>query len=203
MGGAAILDLVEHLSEWVHGVPLLLLAMARPELLDIRLGWGGGKPDATTFVLEPLPAADTERLIESLLEGATIGPLARDRIAVAADGNPLYAEQVIEMLLDDGLVQRGPDGALVVGDLESISVPPTIQALLAARLDRLSDGERRTIERAAVVGKEFGQRDVSELTPADARADVAGQLMGLVRKELIGPFDDGTRAVRRTDFATC
>ena len=183
----AILDLVEHLSEWVHGVPLLLLAMARPELLDIRLGWGGGKPDATTFVLEPLPAADTERLIESLLEGATIGPLARDRIAVAADGNPLYAEQVIEMLLDDGLVQRGPDGALVVGDLESISVPPTIQALLAARLDRLSDGERRTIERAAVVGKEFGQRDVSELTPADARADVAGQLMGLVRKELIRP----------------
>ncbi|HEV8402494.1 MAG TPA: hypothetical protein VGQ31_05620, partial [Candidatus Limnocylindrales bacterium] len=183
----AILDLVEHLSEWVHGVPLLLLAMARAELLDIRLGWGGGKPDATTFVLEPLPPADTDHLIEALLEGATIVPHARERIAAAADGNPLYVEQVIEMLLDDGLVQRGSDGSLVVGDLDTISVPPTIQALLAARLDRLSDGERRTIERAAVVGKEFGQRDVSELTPAGARADVAGQLMGLVRKELIRP----------------
>ena len=75
----------------------------------------------------------------------------------------------------------------MVGDLETISVPPTIQALLAARLDRLSDGERRTIERASVVGKEFGQRDVSELTPSAGRADVATQLMGLVRKELIRP----------------
>jgi class 3 adenylate cyclase len=123
----------------------------------------------------------------ALLEGALISPPARARIATAADGNPLYVEQVIEMLLDDGLVQREADGSLVIGDLESISVPPTIQALLAARLDRLSDGERRTIERAAVVGKEFGQRDVSELTPAEGRANVTSQLMGLVRKELIRP----------------
>ena len=183
----AILDLVEHLADWVHGVPLFLLAMARPELLDQRVGWGGGKPDATTFLLEPLPTADTERLVEALLEGGTISPVARERIAAAADGNPLYVEQVIEMLLDDGVVERGSDGSLVVGDLETISVPPTIQALLAARLDRLSDGERRTIERASVVGKEFGQRDVSELTPAEGRAGVSGQLMGLVRKELIRP----------------
>jgi len=183
----AIFDLVEHLAEWVHGVPLFLLAMARPELLDVRIGWGGGKPDATTFLLEPLPTADTEHLVEALLEGATIPSLARARIAAAADGNPLYVEQVIEMLLDDGLVQRGPSGSIVIGDLETISVPPTIQALLAARLDRLSDGERRTIERAAVVGKEFGQRDVSELTPAEGRAGVSAHLMGLVRKELIRP----------------
>ena len=174
----AILDLVEHVAEWVHGVPLVLLAMARPELLDLRIGWGGGKPDATTFLLEPLPTADTEHLVEALLEGASLTPLALERIATAADGNPLYVEQVIEMLLDDGLVQRDPNGSLVIGDLETISVPPTIQALLAARLDRLSDGERRTIERAAVVGKEFGQRDVSELTPAEARADVVGPADG-------------------------
>ena len=183
----ALLDLIEHLADWVHGVPLVLLAMARPELLDVRAAWGGGKPDATTFLLEPLATAETEHLVEALLEGATITPLARERIAAAADGNPLYVEQVIEMLVDDGVVQRGSDGLLVVGDLETISVPPTIQALLASRLDRLSDGERRTIERAAVVGKEFGQRDVSELTPAEGRAGVSGQLMGLVRKELIRP----------------
>jgi class 3 adenylate cyclase len=196
---STLLDLVEHLSDWVHGVPLFLLAMARPDLLDLRVGWGGGKPDATTFLLEPLPVADTERLVEKLLEGATVPPAARARIAAAADGNPLYVEQVIEMLLDDGLVRRLPDGSLEIGDLENISVPPTIQALLAARLDRLTDGERRVIERAAVVGKEFGQRDVSELTPADGRAGVSAQLMALVRKELIRPDrrrDDGAETFR-------
>jgi class 3 adenylate cyclase len=196
---STILDLVEHLADWVHGVPLMLLALARPELLDIRSGWGGGKPDATTFLLEPLPTADTEQLVEALFEGASVPEAARTRIAAAADGNPLYVEQVIEMLLDDGLVRRGLDGALEIGDLESISVPPTIQALLAARLDKLSDPERRTIERAAVVGKEFGQRDVSELTPADGRAAVGTQLMALVRKELIRPdrrHDDGAATYR-------
>ena len=136
----ALLDLVDHLADWVHGVPLFLLAMARPELLDLHSGWGGGKPDATTFLLEPLPSSDTERLVEALLEGAAITPIARQRIATAADGNPLYVEQVIEMLLDDGLVQRDADGSLVIGNLETISVPPTIQALLAARLDRLNEG---------------------------------------------------------------
>src|SRR3954451_19708563 len=114
-------------------------------------------------------------------------PRAGRRIAAAAEGNPLYVEQVIEMLVDDGLVTREADGRLVIGDLETISVPPTIAALLAARLDRLEDGERRTIERASVVGKEFAHRDVSELTPAEGRPAVPGQLMGLVRKELIRP----------------
>jgi class 3 adenylate cyclase len=196
---STLLDLVEHLAEWVHGVPLLLLAMARPELLDLRVGWGGGKPDATTFLLEPLAAEETEHLVEALLEGGAVPPAARAKIAAAADGNPLYVEQVIEMLLDDGHVRRMPDGSLEIGDLETISVPPTIQALLAARLDRLSDPERRTIERAAVVGKEFGQREVSELTPADGRAGVSTQLMALVRKELIRPDrrrDDGGETYR-------
>jgi len=196
---STLLDLVEHLAEWVHGVPIFLLAMARPELLDLRVGWGGGKPDATTFLLEPLPTQDTEHLVEALLEGGTMPAAARARIAAAADGNPLYVEQVIEMLLDDGHVRRLADGSLAIGDLETISVPPTIQALLAARLDRLSEPERRTIERAAVVGKEFGQREVSELTPADGRAGVSTQLMALVRKELIRPDrrrDDGGETYR-------
>ena len=196
---STVLDLVEHLADWIHGVPLLILALARPELLDIRSGWGGGKPDATTFLLEPLPADQTDQLVEALFEGATVPVAARQRIASAADGNPLFVEQVIGMLLDDGRVRRRSDGSLEVRELESISVPPTIQALLAARLDRLSDPERRTIERASVVGKEFGQRDVSELTPADSRGAVAGQLMTLVRKELIRPErrrDDGGETFR-------
>ena len=196
---STILDLVEHLTDWIHGVPLLVLALARPELLDIRSAWGGGKPDATAFLLEPLPPEQTNQLVEALFEGATVPEAARRRIATAADGNPLFVEQVIEMLLDDGLLKRRADGSLEVYELDSISVPPTIQALLAARLDRLSDPERRTIERASVVGKEFGQREVSELTPAESRAAVGGQLMTLVRKELIRPErrrDDGAETFR-------
>jgi DNA-binding transcriptional ArsR family regulator len=196
---STVLDLLEHLADWIHGVPLLLLALARPELLDTRSGWGGGKPDATTFLLEPLPSDQTDQLVEVLFEGAHVPEAARKRIAAAADGNPLFAEQVIEMLLDDGLVRRLADGSFEVERLDAISVPPTIQALLAARLDRLSDSERRTIERASVVGKEFGQREVSELTPADGRPAVPSQLMALVRKELIRPErrrDDGGETFR-------
>jgi len=195
----ALLDLLEQIAEWVHGLPVLLLSMARPELLETRPGWGGGKPDATTFVLEPLPAAETGQLIEALFAGGHIDPMARDRIAEAAEGNPLFVEQLVEMLIDEGVVQRMGDGTLVLSKLESIDVPPTIQALLAARLDRLSDAERRTIERASVVGKEFGQREVSELTPSEGRATVPTQLLALVRKELIRPDrrrDDGAETYR-------
>jgi class 3 adenylate cyclase len=196
---STVLDLVEHLADWVHSAPLLLIALARPELLDLRSGWGGGKPNATTFLLEPLPSEQTDQLVEALFEGASVPEVARRRIASAADGNPLFAEQMMEMLLDDGLVRRRPDGTLEADALDAIAMPPTIQALLAARLDRLSDPERRTIERASVVGKEFAQREVSELTPADGRPAVPGQLMALVRKELIRPdrrSDDGSETFR-------
>ena len=174
----SLLDLVDHLADWVHGVPAVparhgaTRAARHPRRLGRRQARRDDVPARTAAL------SDTEHLVEALLEGATITPLARQRIAAAADGNPLYVEQVIEMLVDDGLVQRDADGSLVIGDIETISVPPTIQALLAARLDRLNDGERRTIERASVVGKEFGQRDVSELTPADARAGRARPVDG-------------------------
>jgi class 3 adenylate cyclase len=195
----ALLDLLEQIAEWVHGLPLLMLSMARPDLLDNRPGWGGGKPDATTFVLEPLPPAETDQLIEALFDGGRIEPAALARIAAASEGNPLFVEQLVEMLIDEGVAQRAEDGTLRLSMPEAIDVPPTIQALLAARLDRLSEPERRTIERAAVVGKEFGQREVSELTPAEGRATVSTQLLALVRKELIRPerrHDDGAETYR-------
>jgi predicted ATPase len=186
-----LLDLVEHLADWITSVPVLLVMMARPELLDLRSGWGGGKPNVTTFRLEPLPPAETEQLVDELLAGAALPGDARARLAAAADGNPLYVEQVVEVLLDDGALRRAPDGSLEIGSLDAITVPPTMQALLAARLDRLDDAERRTIERAAVVGKEFRRMEVLELTPEPIRDGVPTQLRALVRKELTRP--DGNR----------
>jgi predicted ATPase/class 3 adenylate cyclase len=169
------LDLVEHLAEWSRDAPILLLCLARPELLEVRPAWGGGKRNATSILLEPLSASDSETLIENFLGGVDLpGPL-RARIAASAEGNPLFVEQLLAMLAEDG----DSDGKL--------EVPPTIQAVLAARLDRLAPVERAVIERASVVGARFWTGAVAGLTPDDARASVSRELQGLVRKELIRP----------------
>ncbi|MDP9286286.1 MAG: adenylate/guanylate cyclase domain-containing protein, partial [Actinomycetota bacterium] len=167
------LDLVEHVSDLSRGTPIFLLCIARPELLDLRPTWGGGKMNATSILLEPLPAGDADQLVENLLEGAELDGPTRERILAAADGNPLFVEEMIAMVREDG------DGA--------VAVPPTIQALLQARLDRLGDEERAVIERGAVEGEVFHQTAVMELASESSRADVPQRLLGLVRKELIRP----------------
>jgi tetratricopeptide (TPR) repeat protein len=163
-------DLVEHVADWSREAPILLLCLARPELLDERTGWGGGKLNATSILLEPLSDDETERLIDNLL--TRLAADLRDRVTQAAEGNPLFVEQMVAMVGEDGRV-------------EEITVPPTIQALLAARLDRLDAGERATLERASVIGKEFWPRAVAELAPPGA--EVEATLQRLVRKELIRP----------------
>ena len=90
----------------------------------------------------------------------------------AAEGNPLFVEELLEMLIDDALLERSNGSWVAVGDLSAISVPPTIQALLAARLDRLEHDERGVIERAAVEGRVFHRGAVAELSPSDRRPDV-------------------------------
>ncbi|HEX9349729.1 MAG TPA: AAA family ATPase [Gaiellaceae bacterium] len=173
------LDLVEHLADWSREAPILLLCLARPELLDARPAWGGGKLNATSLFLEPLSEDETERLIDNL--PVRLADEMRTRIRTAAEGNPLFVEQMLAMLTDEEEV-----GA-------ELEIPPTIQALLAARLDRLPPAERATLERAAVIGKEFSRAMIEELG-GDAAA-----LPALVRKELIRPDrsalgpDDGFR----------
>jgi predicted ATPase len=133
------LDLVEHVSDWSRNAPIFLLCVARPDLLDLRPAWGGGKLNATAILLEPLPLEDTEQLVENLLEGAELDAATRDRILKTADGNPLFVEEMIAMVRDEG------DG--------SVAVPPTIHALLQGRLDRLGEDERAVIERGSVEGE--------------------------------------------------
>lgn len=181
------LELLEHLADWFRDAPLLLLCVARPELLDVRPNWGGGKPNATTILLEPLTVDESQRLIANLL-GSTGLPLDTvSRIAAAAEGNPLFVEEMVRMLIDDGLLFER-DGAWVAkGTASEIAVPPTIQALLAARLDRLKAAERDLMERASVVGKVFYRGAVSELSPEAVRGEIAAHLSTLTRKELIRP----------------
>ncbi len=169
-----LLDLIDHVADWSRDAPILVACLARPELLDARPAWGGGKVNASTILLEPLPEEECDILVQSLLGTRTLAEDVRRRIVVTAEGNPLFVEQMVAML--------GEDGAN--GD---VPVPPTIQALIAARLDRLPADEREVAERASVIGKEFDRTAVAALAPEPLRPAVATCLLGLVRKELIRP----------------
>jgi class 3 adenylate cyclase/tetratricopeptide (TPR) repeat protein len=189
-----LLDLIDHVADWSRDAPILVVAIARQELLDVRSGWAGGKHNATTLQLEPLPEEDCEVLVENLLGMALLPVVAKARIAEAAEGNPLFVEQVLSMLIDDGLLARSNGHWVPTADLTTIPIPPTIHALLGARLDRLGGEERQVIERASVVGKVFYQGAVSELAPEALRPAVGSHLMTLVRKDLIRPDEAGIAA---------
>jgi len=158
------LDLLDHIADLSREAPILLLCLSRPELLDDRPAWAGGKLNATTVLLEPLSSEDSARLLESY----ELDDSARRRVVEAAEGNPLFVEEMAALVSEDG----------------DVAVPPTIQALLAARLDRLRSDERTVIERGAVEGKVFHRSAVAELAP---ETDVEPHLASLVRKELIRP----------------
>jgi class 3 adenylate cyclase/tetratricopeptide (TPR) repeat protein len=167
-------DLVEHVADLSRDASIFLLCVARTELLDTRPEWGGGKLNATSVLLEPLDADECERLIDNLLGETKLDQVARERIAEASEGNALYVEEMVAMV-------RERDGA---GD---IVVPPTIHALLQARLDLLADDERLVIGHASVEGEVFHRGSVVELVPVELRAALDDRLSSLVRKELIRP----------------
>ncbi len=183
-GEERFVDLVEHLADWSRGAPLLLLCVARPDLLDVRPSWGGGKLNATTVLLEPLSEDESAELVANLVGEATLAEEVQDRIASAAEGNPLFVEEMLSMLIDEGALVREDGRWTAARDLASVPVPPTIQALLAARLDQLGADERTALEAAAVEGKVFHESSVAELSGG---SDAPTALASLVRKELIRP----------------
>ena len=154
----------------------------------MRPGWGGGKLNATTVLLEPLGAEATSRLIAALPGGGALPADVETRIATATEGNPLFVEEVLGMLVDDGMLARAADGPWrAVGELGEVRIPASITALLEARLERLAPNERDVAERASVVGRVFEQAAVTELTDEALRPGVGRSLLALVRKELIRP----------------
>jgi class 3 adenylate cyclase/tetratricopeptide (TPR) repeat protein len=163
-----LLDLVEHVADLSRDAPILLLCMARPELLERRPSWGGGNWNATAVLLEPLDAAETEQLLATLGEVPTE---LRERIMHVAEGNPLFLEEMLALVRESGEAQ--------------LDVPPTIQALLAARLDQLDASERAVLERGSVEGRTFHRGAVAALTDGDGSVDQ--RLVALVRKELVRP----------------
>src|SRR5919204_5630918 len=165
----SLLDFVDHLVDWASGVPILVLATTRPELLERRRDWGGGKPNATTLTVAPLSDEETHRLIVALLEQPLLTAEVQSDLLARAGGNPLYAEQYVRMLAESG-------------SPEAIFLPETVQGIIAARLDLLSGDEKRLVQNASVVGKVFWNGAAAAIDGDDPLA-IEEQLHTLERKE--------------------
>jgi class 3 adenylate cyclase/tetratricopeptide (TPR) repeat protein len=186
----ALLDAIEHVADLSRDAPILLLCLARPEFLDGRPGWGGGKFNASSLLLEPLGEGDGEALVRELL-GAELGDEVAEQIVRTAEGNPLFVEELLAMLLEDGVLREEGGVIRQVKPLQEIELPSSIQLLLAARLDRLEPPELSIVEGAAVVGQVFYRGAVAALSPEGLRPDVATYLQALVRKDLVRPERGG------------
>jgi class 3 adenylate cyclase len=167
-----LLDLVEHVLEFTEDAPLLVVGLARPEFFEQRPLWASQREEFALVRLEPLTEAQAEALIDALATDKAFSAEIRNRIGAASEGNPLFVEQMVAMLAENAHAENG------------YAVPPTIQALLAARIDELSPDERSVIEPAAVIGQEFWREALVELSPEDLA--VSASLQRLIRKELIG-----------------
>ncbi|TML44011.1 MAG: hypothetical protein E6G19_10735 [Actinobacteria bacterium] len=179
----SLLDFVEYLLEWSRDYPIYVITLARPELQERRPGWGAGQRNFTSLFLEPLSQGAMEELLEGLVPG--LPERLREQILARAEGVPLYAVETVRMLLDrDLLVQEGPVYA-PTGEIETLEVPETLHALIAARLDGLSGEERRLLQDGAVLGKTFTQQALAALAGTPA-VKLEPLLSGLVRKEVLG-----------------
>jgi class 3 adenylate cyclase len=165
----ALLDFVDELVDRVAAVPLLVLATARPELLQRRAGWGGSKPNAATISLSPLTDAETAQLLEGLIEQPAVDAATQGALLAQAGGNPLYAEQYARVLLERG---------------DFSDVPETVQGIIAARVDALTEEEKLLLQDAAVMGQVFWLGAI-EAVGGLARWEAEELLHALERKEFV------------------
>jgi DNA-binding SARP family transcriptional activator len=172
---ATFLDLIEYLADAARQ-PLFLLCLARPELLEARPAWGGARRNVDTVVLEPLDASEIQLIAERMAGGALV-PDMRARVVETAQGNPLFAEQLVAALQDE----------------HAVPLPASLHALLAARLDRLGPAERDLLRCAAVIGMSFTVDALTMLVPEQARSFVERHLRALERKRLVRPSRPGGR----------
>jgi predicted ATPase/class 3 adenylate cyclase len=184
------LDLLHYLLDSIAEAPVVLVCSARPDLILEHPEWKAERANAHVVQLEPLSDDESSLVIDHVLGTGALEDEARQRVVKAAQGNPLFVEQMLSMLIDDGILQRDSDGNWVlISDLGSFSMPPSISALLTARLDRLGPSERAVIERAAVIGLVFFRGAVEDLAPSDVKEHVGASLANLIRKDFVTPHE--------------
>lgn len=177
-----LLDFIEEIPEWSRDHPILVIALARPEILDRRPTWGAGRHSFFSIHLGPLPDEDMLRLIQGLVPGSP--PRVADLVLEAAAGVPLYAVELIRMLIDDGRLVEEDGRFRLTGDLEGLAVPETLHAVIGARLDRLDPAVRALIGDAAVLGQTF-TLDALAAIRGEPAAALRDRLPELVRRELL------------------
>ena len=178
---AGLLDFIEHLLTWARSSPILIVTLARPELIERRPNWGAGQRNFTNLSLEPLPDEVIRAILESLVPGLPDEVAAP--IAARAEGIPLYAVETVRMLLQDGRLEKSNGVFQMVGDLSNLEVPSTLQALIAARLDALDPVDRSLLQQASVLGQTFTMPALSAIS--GERDGLEERLLGLVRREML------------------
>jgi class 3 adenylate cyclase len=181
------IDLVDYVADHTRDAPVLLLCVARPELFDSRPDWGGGKRHAAATSLDPLRDDDTRRLIANLLGGDSLPDPVQKRIADLTEGNALFTEELLAMLVDEKRLVRDAERWVAAGDLGDLHIPQEINAFLAARLERLPEGERTLLVRGSVEGALFHYGALRELSPELSESSLHRDLATLVRRDLIRP----------------
>jgi class 3 adenylate cyclase/tetratricopeptide (TPR) repeat protein len=188
---SALLDLVEQLAEKLADTQVLLVCTARLELLEIRPTWGAGKQNATALSLTPLSPADAAQLMSSLLGDARVPEDVRERVLASAEGNPFYLEEMLNMLIEEGALERRNGGWASTDRLADVSIPDSVHGVIAARIDLLEAASRDALRRCSVVGRIFW--------PAAVDVD-EGVIAALVRSGLVSDSVDSVMAGMR-EFA--
>jgi len=194
---SGLLSFVDHLVEWSRGVSIYVVALARPELLETRPDWGAGKRNFTSLALEPLTPAAMHGLLAGLVPG--LPPDAAARIVARADGVPLYAVEIVRMLVTQGSLEVADGVYRPVGDLADLAVPDTLHSLIAARLDALDPADRAMLQAAAVLGHSFTVDGLAAVASLES-PDVERRLVSLARRELV-IRDLDPRSTERGQFA--
>jgi class 3 adenylate cyclase/tetratricopeptide (TPR) repeat protein len=184
-----LLETIVHVVKLATTTPLLLVCMARPQLEEDSAGWAVEVSEQVVVRLEPLSNNESEAMVAGLIGGMAMPEETLSDIVTAAEGNPLFLEQMLSMWQDDGTLVLGSSGWELARSPEGLAIPPSIQALLAARLDSLIEHDRAVLERGAVVGQIF-PRDAIEAMSSDSQAPGIGTALGeLERRRLIRPDD--------------
>ena len=178
----AVFEILEGLADRAEDAPLLLVCVARPQLLESHPAWAAGRANAATITLDALSGEETTTLISRLLDVDDLPAELRARVVQRSEGNPLFCEDFLRMLIDEGRVERVDDRWRATASAADVRVPESIHALLAARLDGLADEERRAIQVASIVGERFGGPELRALAPD---LDVSRALGGLRRSGLV------------------